>query len=70
MHMAKKRSLPRQSAGSFFPTLVCLFPNAKFFLGNDGAVTANVLLDKVIKQATAFTYKHFKGSCSAIILVI
>ena len=47
-----------------------LFSDTEFFLGDDGTVAVDVLLDKVVKQATTLTYKHLKSTGCCMILVI
>lgn len=47
-----------------------LLADAELFLGDDGTVAGDVLLDQVIKQATALTYESLKGAGGSIIFVI
>lgn len=47
-----------------------LLTDTEFFLGDDGAVAADVFLLEVVKEATTLTYQHFKCAFSCMIFVI
>lgn len=58
----------KSDASRFRFRLQGLLADAELFLGNDSTVAGNVLLDQVIKQATALTYKSLKCAGGSIIL--
>ena len=47
-----------------------LLSDSELLLGDDGTVAVDVLLDKVVKQATTLTYKHLQGAFSCMVLMI
>lgn len=58
-------------------TLLCnvwlsaeLFADAELFLGDDGTVALDIVLDEIIEQATTLAYQRFKSACGGIIFVI
>lgn len=47
-----------------------LFADTELFLCDDGTIAIDVLLDKIVKEATTLTYKSFKSASCGIIFVI
>ena len=49
---------------------VGLLADTELFLGDNGAVTVDVLADEVVEEAAALTYERFQGACRSVVLVV